>query len=83
MALCTLWTSHILWRYCMAHPETVDIVGAAAALTALTLHQTTLGRDLFGGSRLALELTTLGLVLNNLFIMALHIVRALLLVLTS
>lgn len=40
VALCTLWTSHILcvppstlaelcsWRYCMAHPETTDIVRA-------------------------------------------------------
>jgi len=33
-----------------------------------------IGRILFGGSKIAYELTMVGLILNNVFIMALHIV---------
>jgi len=43
-----------------SHPEVRDICD--------------IGRILFGGSKIAYELTMVGLVLNNIFIQALHIV---------
>ncbi|KAK4050375.1 hypothetical protein OIV83_003444 [Microbotryomycetes sp. JL201] len=54
----TYYTSHVLWRFCMAHPEVRDICDAAFALT---------------GSRWAWYAAFVGLALNNWFIMGLHV----------
>jgi hypothetical protein len=48
------YTSLILWRYCMKHPEVRDVCD--------------IGRMLFGGSQLAYNLTAVIFLLNNTFI---------------
>jgi len=55
----TWYTSYVLWEYCMLHPEARDICD--------------IGYLLFGKSWIAYELTTIGLCLNNIFIMGLHV----------
>ncbi|ORY80240.1 transmembrane amino acid transporter protein-domain-containing protein [Leucosporidium creatinivorum] len=54
----TYYTSHVLWRYCMKHPEVRDICDAAFALT---------------GKRWAWWAAFVGLALNNWAIMGLHV----------
>ncbi|GAA95855.1 uncharacterized protein L969DRAFT_88698 [Mixia osmundae IAM 14324] len=55
-----LATSLILTDYCIAHPELIDICDIAY--------------ELFGHSRIAYELAAIGFLLNNVFIMGLHVV---------
>lgn len=52
------YTSLILWRYCLKHPEVRDVCD--------------IGGKLFGGSQLAYNVTALFFILNNTFIQALH-----------
>ncbi|THH12049.1 hypothetical protein EW146_g7833 [Bondarzewia mesenterica] len=52
------YTSLILWRYCLKHPEVRDVCD--------------IGKLLFGGSELAYNITAVFFVLNNTFIAALH-----------
>ncbi|KDQ50322.1 hypothetical protein JAAARDRAFT_42207 [Jaapia argillacea MUCL 33604] len=52
------YTSLILWRYCLKHPEMRDVCD--------------IGQALFGGSKLAYNLTAVFFLLNNTFIQALH-----------
>ena len=53
-----VYTSIILWKFCLQNPGVKHICD--------------IGQILFGGNAIFYELTTVGLVLNNLFIMALH-----------
>ncbi|THU90614.1 hypothetical protein K435DRAFT_728243 [Dendrothele bispora CBS 962.96] len=53
-----LYTSLILWRFCMAHPEVRDVCD--------------IGRILFGNSKLGYDFTAVMFILNNTFIQALH-----------
>ncbi|KAJ7785436.1 hypothetical protein B0H14DRAFT_2958689 [Mycena olivaceomarginata] len=48
------YTSYILWKFCMKHPEVRDVCD--------------IGRIIFGGSELAYNLTGLMFILNNTFI---------------
>lgn len=59
IGLSTLYTSHVLWRYCMQNPQVRDIADVAYYLC--------------GKSRIAWLAAFLGLALNNIFIMGLHI----------
>ncbi|KAG7575423.1 hypothetical protein FFLO_00242 [Filobasidium floriforme] len=59
VAACTLYTSLILWRYCMRHPHIRDIADVAY--------------ELCGKSRIAWTAAFIGLALNNIFIMGLHV----------
>ncbi|KAJ3539772.1 hypothetical protein NM688_g6317 [Phlebia brevispora] len=52
------YTSLILWRFCLKHPEVRDVCD--------------IGKILFGGSQLAYNITALFFILNNIFIQALH-----------
>ncbi|KAI0090752.1 transmembrane amino acid transporter protein-domain-containing protein [Irpex rosettiformis] len=52
------YTSLILWRYCLKHPEIRDVCD--------------IGRQLFGGSQIAYNITAAFFILNNTFIQALH-----------
>ncbi|KAI0343711.1 hypothetical protein BDW22DRAFT_1356239 [Trametopsis cervina] len=52
------YTSLILWRYCLKHPEVRDVCD--------------IGKKLFGGSELAYNITAVFFILNNTFIQALH-----------
>ncbi|KAJ7579073.1 transmembrane amino acid transporter protein-domain-containing protein [Mycena floridula] len=54
-----LYTSLVLWRFCLLHPEIRDICD--------------IGRTLFGGSQLAYNVTSVFFILNNIFIQALHV----------
>jgi len=54
------YTSYILWKFCMKHPEVRDVCD--------------IGRIIFGGSDLAYNLTGLMFILNNTFIQGLHCV---------
>ncbi|KAF5345039.1 hypothetical protein D9758_010420 [Tetrapyrgos nigripes] len=54
-----LYTSLILGRYCIAHPTLRDIPD--------------IGRELFGGSEIAYNITSVFFLLNNTFIQALHV----------
>ncbi|KAE9394048.1 hypothetical protein BT96DRAFT_1022720 [Gymnopus androsaceus JB14] len=54
-----LYTSLILGRFCLKHPEMRDICD--------------IGRYLFGGSELAYNLTAIMFILNNVFIQGLHV----------
>ncbi|EST05001.2 Amino acid transporter, transmembrane [Kalmanozyma brasiliensis GHG001] len=58
VGLAALYTSLILWRYCLKHPHILNICD--------------IGYQIFGKSKIAYELTALALVLNNVFIMGLH-----------
>jgi Na+/proline symporter len=57
-AASVLYTSLILWRYCLKHPEIRDVCD--------------IGRKLFGGSQIAYNVTAVFFILNNTFIQALH-----------
>lgn len=59
IGLSVLYTSHVLWRYCMRHPEIRDICDAAYIVA--------------GKSRIAWGAAFIGLALNNWFIMGLHL----------
>ncbi|KAK7438609.1 hypothetical protein VKT23_017943 [Stygiomarasmius scandens] len=59
VALTVLYTSLILGRYCIANPTLRDICD--------------IGRELFGGSELAYNITSIFFLLNNTFIQALHV----------
>ncbi|KAJ7222941.1 transmembrane amino acid transporter protein-domain-containing protein [Mycena rebaudengoi] len=52
------YTSLIVWKFCMKHPEVRDVCD--------------IGRILFGGSDLAYNFTAVMFILNNTFIQALH-----------
>lgn len=52
------YTSIILWKFCLMHPG--------------VKHVCDIGQILFGGHQIFYELTMVGLLLNNLFIQALH-----------
>ncbi|KAI0743430.1 transmembrane amino acid transporter protein-domain-containing protein [Daedaleopsis nitida] len=52
------YTSLVLWRFCLKHPEIRDVCD--------------IGRMLFGGSELAYNVTSIFFLLNNTFIQALH-----------
>ncbi|KAF7799917.1 hypothetical protein EIP86_011160 [Pleurotus ostreatoroseus] len=52
------YTSLVLWRFCLKHPEVRDVCD--------------IGRILFGGSQLAYNITAVFFILNNTFIQALH-----------
>jgi hypothetical protein len=54
-----LYTSLILGRFCIKHPEVRDVCD--------------IGQILFGGSKLAYNITSLFFILNNTFIQALHV----------
>ncbi|GAA5899061.1 hypothetical protein JCM6882_004604 [Rhodosporidiobolus microsporus] len=56
----TFYSTHILWRFCRAHPEVRDIADAAQVLC--------------GGRKAAWWAAFVGLALNNWFIMGLHAV---------
>ncbi|SNX84979.1 related to neutral amino acid permease [Melanopsichium pennsylvanicum] len=53
-----LYTSLILWRYCLRHPHLLNICD--------------IGYQIFGKNQIAYELTAIALILNNVFIMGLH-----------
>ncbi|KAJ3730755.1 transmembrane amino acid transporter protein-domain-containing protein [Lentinula raphanica] len=55
-----LYTSLILGRFCIKHPEMRDVCD--------------IGQYLFGGSQLAYNLTALMFILNNVFVQALHVI---------
>jgi len=59
LGLMTWYTSYVLWEYCMRHPEVRDICD--------------IGYLLFGGSKIAYELTAIMLLLNNIFLMGFHV----------
>ncbi|KAG6906907.1 hypothetical protein DXG01_011462 [Tephrocybe rancida] len=59
VALICLYTSLVLWRYCLKYPELRDICD--------------IGQKLFGGSIVAYNVTCAFFILNNLFIQALHV----------
>ncbi|KIJ62406.1 hypothetical protein HYDPIDRAFT_94458 [Hydnomerulius pinastri MD-312] len=59
VAAIVLYTSLILWRFCLKHPEVRDVCD--------------IGRILFGGSNLAYNVTAVFFILNNTFIQALHV----------
>jgi hypothetical protein len=48
------YTSLILWKYCLKHPEIRDVCD--------------IGKKLFGGSQLAYNITAVFFILNNTFI---------------
>ncbi|GAA5975066.1 hypothetical protein JCM11641_000017 [Rhodosporidiobolus odoratus] len=56
----TFYSTHILWRFCAAHPEVRDIADAAQVLC--------------GGRKIGWWIAFIGLALNNWFIMGLHCV---------
>lgn len=58
IGLAALYTSLILWRYCLRHPHLLNICD--------------IGYQIFGKSKIAYELTAVALILNNVFIMGLH-----------
>lgn len=58
IGLSALYTSLILWRYCLRHPHLLNICD--------------IGYQIFGKNKIAYELTALALILNNVFIMGLH-----------
>ncbi|KAK7047766.1 hypothetical protein VNI00_006094 [Paramarasmius palmivorus] len=59
VAATVLYTSLILWRYCLKHPDIRDVCD--------------IGKKLFGGSELAYNVTAVFFILNNTFIQALHV----------
>ncbi len=58
VGLAALYTSLTLWRYCLKHPQLLNICD--------------IGYQIFGKNKIAYELTALALILNNVFIMGLH-----------
>ena len=58
IGLSALYTSLILWRYCLRHPHLLNICD--------------IGYQIFGKSKIAYELTAIALVLNNVFLMGFH-----------
>jgi hypothetical protein len=63
------YTSYILWKFCMKHPEVRDVCD--------------IGRIIFGGSELAYNLTGLMFILNNTFIQGERPTKSLLILLTE
>ncbi|KAJ3746157.1 transmembrane amino acid transporter protein-domain-containing protein [Lentinula detonsa] len=60
VAATCLYTSLILGRFCIKHPEMRDVCD--------------IGQYLFGGSQLAYNLTATMFILNNVFVQALHVI---------
>ncbi|KAJ4490609.1 transmembrane amino acid transporter protein-domain-containing protein [Lentinula aciculospora] len=60
IAATCLYTSLILGRFCIKHPEMRDVCD--------------IGQYLFGGSQLAYNLTAMMFILNNVFVQALHVI---------
>ncbi|TFY75238.1 hypothetical protein EWM64_g8775 [Hericium alpestre] len=58
VATSCLYTSLVLWRFCLKHPEVRDVCD--------------IGQILFGGSETAYNVTAAFFILNNTFIQALH-----------
>lgn len=58
LGVCTLYTSLTYHKYAMKHPQ--------------LLHIADIGKSIFGGTRIAYELTAAALLLNNTFLMGLH-----------
>jgi hypothetical protein len=52
------YTSLVLWRFCLKHPEIRDVCD--------------IGKMLFGGSELAYNVTAVFFILNNTFIQGAH-----------
>jgi len=61
IGLLVLYTSHVLWRYCMAHPDSQDIVDLSTRLFPLKYRKA------------AYIVVSIMFLLNNLFVMALHV----------
>ncbi|KAK9898346.1 hypothetical protein P389DRAFT_32478 [Cystobasidium minutum MCA 4210] len=61
VGLCVLYTSHVLWRYCLAHPESTDICDLSSRLFPAKYRKA------------AFVFTSIAFLLNNLFIMGLHV----------
>lgn len=59
VAASVLYTSLILWRFCLKHPDILDVCD--------------IGQKLFAGSPVAYEITSVFFILNNTFIQALHV----------
>lgn len=59
IASTVLYTSTILWRYCLKHPEVRDICD--------------IGKKLFGDAAWAYNVTATFFILNNIFIQGLHV----------
>ncbi|KAF9267084.1 hypothetical protein L218DRAFT_856240 [Marasmius fiardii PR-910] len=59
IAASVLYTSLILWRYCLKHPEMRDVCD--------------IGKKLFGGATWAYNITAVFFILNNTFIQGLHV----------
>jgi len=61
IGLSVLYTSHVLWRYCLRHPESTDICDLGSRLFP----------DRF--RKVAWVVISIAFLLNNLFIMGLHV----------
>lgn len=61
VGLCVLYTSHVLWRYCLRHPESTDICDLSSRLFPEKWRV------------YAWYLTSAGFLLNNGFIIGLHV----------
>ncbi|KAK1232882.1 hypothetical protein PQX77_003995 [Marasmius sp. AFHP31] len=59
VAATVLYTSLILWRYCLKYPEIRDVCD--------------IGKKLFGGAQWAYNVTAVFFILNNTFIQGLHV----------
>ena len=71
MAIIVLYTSYVCWQFCMAY-DLNDIFSNSSHPHVRDVCE--IGLILFKGSKIAYELTMVGLILNNVFIMALHVV---------
>jgi len=61
IGLVVLYTSHVLWRFCMKHPDSTDICDLSARLFPARWR------------KVAWIATSVAFLLNNLFIMGLHV----------
>jgi len=61
VGLTVLYTSHVLWRYCMAHPESTDIIDLSARLFPPKYR------------KIVYPIVATAFLLNNLFIAGLHV----------
>ena len=56
MGLAVLYTSHVLWRFCMAHPESTDIIDLSSRLVSPKYRKT------------VYYIVAVAFLLNNLFV---------------
>lgn len=61
VGLCVLYTSHVLWRYCLAHPESTDICDLSSRLFPAKYR------------KIAFWFTSVAFLLNNLCVELLHL----------